>query len=469
MQVLQVHYDGWLVAVSVGISILAAYVALMLAERVRLARAGWERWAWLLSGSVAMGSGVWSMHYLGMLAVRLPVGVSYYVPLVLLSGLLAVAASGVALEVTSRETLGRKQVLLGGLLMAGGIGGMHYVGMAAMRSQAMEHYNPWVVGLSVVAAAVFSWMALATAFVVRPHAKTGSLAMRLAGSVLMGLGIAAMHYIAMAGVTFYRMNTVVDLAGTMRVSSLGEYGVAVVTALVLCGALVTAALDQQRLGALGVAHRELMEAQRALHENEAQLREAIAALNELAVRDGLTGLSNRRHFDAVFAVEWKRAAREGKPLALLLIDVDHFKEFNDRYGHLGGDECLREVAKVLNAPRRRGHDCVARYGGEEFVVMLPGARLEHAERTAEELRAAVEALQMEHAASGTERFATISIGVSSRVPQVGEHCDELVADADAALYAAKHSGRNCVRVGGSQERMGGGSREEAGLAEYWAS
>ena len=451
MPVLEVHYVGWMVGVSVGISILAAYAALMLAERMRLARTVPERWGWLLAGSMAMGSGVWAMHYLGMLAVRLPVAMYYYWPTVLLSGMLAVAASAVALVVTSQDKAGRKQVLLGGLLMAAGIGGMHYVGMRAMRSEAMEHYNPWVVALSVVAAAVFSWMALATAFAVRGTARAGSLRRRLAGSVLMGLGIAAMHYIAMAGVTFYRMKAVVDLAMTMQVNRLGEYGVAAVTSLVLVCALVTAALDQYRVSALSVANRELVEVQRALYENELQLREAIAALNELAVRDGLTALFNRRHFDAVFSVEWKRAARERKPVALLLIDVDHFKQFNDRYGHLGGDECLREIAKALGGAPRRGHDCVARYGGEEFAVLLPGAHAEGAARIAEELRQAVLRLGLEHADSGIDRFATVSIGVSSRVPAVGEDCRVVVAEADVALYAAKRAGRNCVRVAGAME------------------
>ncbi|MES2394315.1 MAG: diguanylate cyclase [Acidobacteriota bacterium] len=452
MSVLEVHYVGWLIAVSVGNSILAAYVALMLAERMRVARTAPERWSWLQAGSMALGSGIWAMHYLGMLAVQLPVAMYYYWPTVLLSGMLAVAASGVTLIVMSRDKAGREHLFVGSLMMATGIGLMHYVGMAAMRSRAMESYNPWVVALSVAAAAVLSWMALATAFAVRPKGFTGGLRLRLMGAVLMGVGIAAMHYIAMAGVTFYRMDTPVDYTGTIHVSRLGIWGVAVVTSLMLLGALVMAALDQRRMGALSAANRELVEVQRALYENELQLREAIAALNELAVRDGLTGLFNRRHFDAVFSVEWRRAGREHKSLALLLIDVDNFKAFNDRYGHLGGDECLRELARTLVGAPRRGYDCIARFGGEEFAVLLPGAKAEDAARIAEELRLRVLKLQLEHASSGVSQFATVSIGVSSRMPVAGEDSRVLVAEADAALYAAKRAGRNCVRTAGAVEQ-----------------
>jgi NO-binding membrane sensor protein with MHYT domain len=154
MSTLVVHYTPGLVIVSVLISISASYAALSLSDRVRVATTGGLRRFWLTSGSVTMGVGIWSMHYLGMLALKLPVPVFYFWPTVLLSLLLAIAASSVALSVVSRETLAVRRLLTGGLLMVAGIGAMHYTGMAAMRSSAMEQYNPWIVTLSVVAAAL---------------------------------------------------------------------------------------------------------------------------------------------------------------------------------------------------------------------------------------------------------------------------------------------------------------------------
>jgi diguanylate cyclase (GGDEF)-like protein len=261
---------------------------------------------------------------------------------------------------------------------------------------------------------------------------------------VMGLGIAAMHYIAMAGVTFRQTDMPVSLTSTIRVNVLGEGGISLVAALVLLGALVTAALDQRRLEGLTLAHGELEEAQQSLLRSENELREANLLLNELVLRDGLTGIHNRRQLDAVLAVEWRRAARDKQPIALLMIDVDHFKAYNDCYGHMGGDEFLCDVARVLSEQPRRGHDCVARFGGEEFAVVLTGSGEADALTIAESMRAAVEALRREHLGSTTSPHVTVSVGVASLRPAVGQTLTELLAEADAALYVAKESGRNCV-------------------------
>jgi NO-binding membrane sensor protein with MHYT domain len=156
------------------------------------------------------------MHYLGMLALTLPVPVFYFWPTVLLSMLLAIAASSVALSVVSRERPHARRLLGGGLLMGAGIGAMHYTGMAAMRSSAMVHYNPWIVALSILAAAGFSWLALWIAFVSR-RSEQNETGMRMAASVVMGLGIAAMHYIAMVGVRFTLSTMPFSMSGTIKV------------------------------------------------------------------------------------------------------------------------------------------------------------------------------------------------------------------------------------------------------------
>jgi diguanylate cyclase len=445
MQTLAIHHTAGLVIVSVLLSIGASLAALSLSDRVRAATSVGPRRFWLTSGSVAMGVGIWSMHYLGMLALTLPVPIFYFWPAVLLSLLLAIAASSVALSVVSRETLTTRRLLGGGLMMGAGIGAMHYTGMAAMRSSAMEHYNLWIVALSVFTAAGFSWLALWIAFV-SGRSKQNETKMRMAAGVVMGLGIAAMHYIAMVGVRFTLSPMQFSMSGTIKVDRLGESVIAVVTGLILLAALSTATLDKWRFQELQKAHKELMQAQHALLTSQEELRKVNAMLNELSVRDGLTGLYNRRHFDAALDTELRRAARNLRPISLLMIDVDCFKALNDGYGHQRGDDCLREVARVLAEHPRRGYDVVARYGGEEFVMLLPDADSYAARAAAESIRHAVHALKIENHGSTVGNVVTVSIGVCCDSPHIYDESQRFVHQADAALYAAKRLGRNRVEI-----------------------
>ena len=180
-----------------------------------------------------------------------------------------------------------------------------------------------------------------------------------------------------------------------------------------------------------------------LDDREARLREANQALASLAAKDPLTGLANRRAFDERMASEWSRARRERKPLALLMIDVDHFKSFNDAYGHLEGDSCLRHVAAVMEGCARRGGDFAARIGGEEFALILPGASRSAAATVAEHLRGAIAGLGIEHE-KVQEGHVTISAGVAATTTASAESPDFLINQADAALYEAKWGGRNKV-------------------------
>jgi diguanylate cyclase (GGDEF)-like protein len=166
-------------------------------------------------------------------------------------------------------------------------------------------------------------------------------------------------------------------------------------------------------------------------------------LATLAQRDGLTGLSNRRHFDELFVQEFQRACRQELPLALVMIDVDNFKAYNDRYGHPAGDECLRSVCATVAAALRRPGDHVARYGGEEIVVLLPATDVRGAMLVAEKVRSAVATLAIEHLGSD-KRVVTISSGVSGKIPFEGDTPAHLLSTADRALYRAKRAGRNCV-------------------------
>jgi diguanylate cyclase (GGDEF)-like protein len=193
--------------------------------------------------------------------------------------------------------------------------------------------------------------------------------------------------------------------------------------------------------------RDLRGAMDRLAEVNLELEGANRTLERLSLVDGLTGVSNRRHFDDRLRAEWARAVRSGEPVALALFDVDHFKAYNDTYGHQAGDRCLVQVAGALGSSVHRPGDVVGRYGGEEFVALLPGLDLVSAATFAENLRRRVEALSLEHASSSAAPHVTVSAGVASARPNAQTQAAALVAAADAALYAAKREGRNRVVLG----------------------
>jgi diguanylate cyclase (GGDEF)-like protein len=176
-------------------------------------------------------------------------------------------------------------------------------------------------------------------------------------------------------------------------------------------------------------------------ETEDELRHDRSMFAELAMRDGLTEVPNRRAFEEALEREWRLALRTKQPVSLLLVDIDLFKQYNDRYGHLAGDDCLRSVAGVLQHALRRPSDLLARYGGEEFVLILPNTPGAGAREVATRLCRQVRQLELSHDDSPT-RYLTISIGVASFVPIDGAQPEQLISSADGALYAAKRNGRN---------------------------
>lgn len=175
-----------------------------------------------------------------------------------------------------------------------------------------------------------------------------------------------------------------------------------------------------------------------------QLKKRTDMLEALAMVDGLTGIANRRSFDQTLEQEWRRARRNASYLSLIMIDIDEFKAYNDKYGHGSGDECLRSVARVIEATLERSGDFVGRYGGEEFVVLLPECNLEGALTVAEKIRLTVDGLGIPHAFSGTDDHVTISLGCKSMLCNEDTTSAELLQEADKALYRAKDQGRNQV-------------------------
>lgn len=182
----------------------------------------------------------------------------------------------------------------------------------------------------------------------------------------------------------------------------------------------------------------------ALEESKRKLQKANHALKQMAHKDPLTGLGNRRHYNETIDTEWRRCLRNKKPIALMFVDMDYFKKYNDCYGHAAGDECLKKIAQALQRLFRRASDVVIRFGGEEFVVLMPEINKDQAIRMADKVSKEIRELDIIHECSPIS-WVSVSIGVSSMVPERHQSFEELLLTADKALYLAKNSGRNQVK------------------------
>jgi PAS domain S-box-containing protein len=262
-------YNAGLVFLSVLIAMVASYAAFNLGERVS-AYGDRRRWLWLAGGAIAMGIGIWSMHYVGMLAFVLPVPVLNHVPTVILSLIAAVAGAAVALYIASKKTMRLVNATIGGVFLGGAIASMHYIGMAAMRSAAMHHYDAGLVILSIVVAITFSCLAVWLGFTFSRSHQTFTWTKLVAAS-FMGAGIASMHYIAMAAARFM-LGSAPLTRHTVEVSALGAFGIGMTTLLLLATVLVTSWFDR-----LAANERLLRRLYGDLEEREAKIRRMVEA------------------------------------------------------------------------------------------------------------------------------------------------------------------------------------------------
>jgi diguanylate cyclase (GGDEF)-like protein len=316
MGAIQGSYHPWLVAISIALAMLASFAALDLAGRVTAA-SGRIRTVWLCFGAGAMGLGIWSMHYIGMLAFQLPVPVAYDWPIVFISLLAAVAASGVALAIVSRARLSMAMLVTGGLVMGIGIASMHYIGMEAMRLPAMCVYNPYLVALSIVIAVGISIAALRLTFRFRGEQRSFTR-QKAAAAVVMGAAVSLMHYSGMAAVTFVPTAQKVDLGNTLQISSLELANVIAVTALVLAVAIVTSFLDRRFAAQVGEMSRREQELATVADESSKR-RERIEALARVARDAELLSFDERARAILKIATHM---IRPGRPTIGLLSHLD---------------------------------------------------------------------------------------------------------------------------------------------------
>ena len=414
-------YNHWLVSLSIVVAILVSYTALRLAARIATSERHGAR-IWLGIGAIAMGVGIWSMHFIGMLAFSLPIPLAYNVPTTLGSLALAIITSGFALRITGGQRLTIPRLAGSAVVMGAGISAMHYMGMTAITVVPGISYDPLLVATSILIAITASFIALWLFYRLRDGSSLYQWLTRMAAAVVMGLAISGMHYTAMAasrfalgsfcrgGVTFQNS----WLATTIGLFALGLLVVTLVTVVYDAHLQSNARTQAQRL------------------------EQANAQLQHQATHDALTGLPNRVLYLDRLEREIAHAERDGHTFAVLVVDLDRFKVINDTLGHGPGDQLLKEVAHRL-ARTIRTVDTVARTGGDEFLLLITDIR--DPADTAVVATKILEELDKPVLIGGAEVHTSASIGISV-YPTDGTDSDSLVAHADEAMYFAKQHGRN---------------------------
>jgi diguanylate cyclase (GGDEF)-like protein len=418
-------YSPPLVLCSLLVAILASYTALDISGRIATTRSAAGRHAWLAGGALALGLGIWAVHFIGMLAWQMPIAIGFDLGLSMVSGLIAVVFSYVVLWLISRASMGRGGLYLSGALLGLGIAGMHYCGMAAMLMTPAIDYDPLWFGLSLVMAIVASTAALRIGMSLKDSRHSQLLVKRGIAALAMGVAIAGMHFAGMQAANV--------LPGA-------TCGAAADTKPGMLAAVITLASVLVLLIALLLSFVESR-----LHRSTQRLSGSINQLNSrllhLATHDALTGLPNRVTLSQRIELAIAEARQMDTEIAVLYIDLDGFKAINDSLGHSFGDELLRAVGGRLSAGLRRG--TLARVGGDEFVAVVE--RLSSRETALQIAERAIARMRENFSISGTSLRVTPSIGVAF-FPDDGETVDELIANADVAMYGAKEGGRNGFRV-----------------------
>lgn len=415
------NYSGWLVFVSLFVAMFASYTALDMAGRITACQTRFAAFWWLGGGSFAMGLGIWSMHFIGMLAYKLPVPMGYDVRITSLSLLIAIVSSGFALWLVSQNELSWRRLGTGAVLMGSGVAAMHYTGMSAMRMRPGIQYTPSLFALSIFIAIGASGAALWIAFHLRRHSSHVRL-LRVCAAIVMGIAIAGMHYTGMAAARFPTGSACAAahagadqgwLALLVSISTLGCLSVT----------LIISVLDLR------------------LESRTAVLSTSLASANDeltyLALHDNLTKLPNRLLLEDRLNQAVQSAKRENTRFSLMFVDLDGFKCVNDAFGHHVGDALLAEVAlRILT--NVRSSDTLARIGGDEFVLLTQAHDPADVAGIAEKL---LTVIRRPYEIANQDCLISASIGISI-FDGDNQHQNELLMNADAAMYHAKSLGRD---------------------------
>lgn len=397
---MQGHFNGWIVLLSFVIAVLASYSALNLVSKIARTQ-GRNRTIWLLAGSMVMGVGVWSMHFVGMMAYHLDVAINYDVPITILSSLGSILASYVAFRITSRSYSSPWRYGIAGFIMGCGIVAMHYTGMYAMHDSVMVNYDLsiWLASAGVALIASYAALYLFHRFRQAPDFSIW----KLGCAVIMAIAICGMHYTGMAAAQFSHLRSIQHtMPGDEAPQLFLLTGVALSTFFILAVSWGAIFFDRH-------------------------------VLEKMAYYDQLTGLPNRHDLQRYFA-EHFTPANGG---ALMFIDLDRFKTINDTLGHDFGDMLLQQVADRLRSCLK-DKDALFRLGGDEFLIITKMTELPRIEQLAQNV---LNEIKQAYFIEVHELYVTGSVGISL-APLHGDQRSDLLKAADTAMYNAKGAGKN---------------------------
>jgi len=429
---LNCSHNPFLVLLAYLVACAAGFGTLDMAERVGHVENPTARrhWRWLGAGCLA--GGIWSTHFISMLAFQAPIAFHYELLTTFTSLLIALVASLFAMKTLSHTKVRLHQYLLAAVWIGIGIALMHYVGMSAMRSQAQMYFDSWLLLASIGIAMGASLAALLLSSYLRTGAGIFHQLLKYAASLVLGAGIISMHFTGMAALQLV-VPTGADLS--LRLDNnpiqLG-LSVAVITLLVISSSISAALADKK------LQHKE-----RDLRRVNALLREldqARASLQQVAHYDALTSLLNRRGFNQVFAEKVVENTVNHGMMAVIFLDIDHFKRINDSLGHDAGDQLLTVLASHIKGSVRSHADVVARFGGDEFCILISIHHRDEARHLAQRI---MQKMKEPVELAGRRMVMTTSIGISL-FPDDGQTCEELLKTADLALYQSKDAGRNSL-------------------------
>jgi diguanylate cyclase (GGDEF)-like protein len=465
--VLDCSHNPFLVLLAYLVACAAGFAVLDMAERVSHVEnpAAQRVWRWV--GACCLAGGIWAMHFISMLAFQAPIEIHYELPITLISLLIALTASLLTMNTLSQVHLRLWQYLQASVWMGLGISAMHYVGMAAIRSNATAYYQPILFGLSIVLAIGASLVALLLSRYLRNGSGLFHQLLKYSASMLLGAGIVSMHFTGMWSLTLVLPpGNLVQLPTANNHIQLG-LTVAVI-ALLIIGSSISAAMADKKLQS---KEHDLCRVNVLL----SQLDEARAALQQVAHYDALTNLINRRGFNQIFAEKLIEKSTQGGMLAVLFLDIDHFKRINDSLGHDAGDELLKVLAGHIKSATRSHDDVVARFGGDEFCILISLRDRDEARSMAQRIMLKMkEPIEL----AGRRMVMTTSIGISV-FPDDGGTCEELLKNADLALYQSKGNGRNGLHFFSSnmktkatlelqlEEELRNALRDDTGLMLYY--
>jgi len=464
---LNCSHNPLLVLLAYLVACAASFAMLDMAERVGHVEKPSQQRIWRWVGACCLAGGIWAMHFISMLAFQAPIDIQYDLSITLSSLLIALLASFLAMHTLGHPQLRTSQYLRAALFMGLGIAAMHYVGMSALQSRAVQYYNPGLVGLSVLVAIGASLAAL----ILSRRFRTGSgifhQLLKYTASLVMGAGIFSTHFIGM-----WSLHLMLPAGSALPAPADNNHlqlGMTIaLIALLIIGSSISAALADKKL-----QHKE--HDLRRVNALLSQLDQARMSLAQVAHYDALTNLINRRGFNQIFAERLMERSTNGGMLAVMFLDIDHFKRINDSLGHDAGDELLKVIAGHIKSATRSHDDVVARFGGDEFCILIGLHNREEARHMAQRIMLKMkEPIEL----AGRRMVMTTSIGISV-FPDDGKSCEELLKNADLALYQSKGAGRNSLHFFSSnlktratlelqlEEELRHALRDGSGLALYY--